>query len=253
MAYTQAQEVKNAMSMYTTGELAKRCGVSVRTVQYYDTRSILVPSQLSEGGRRLYSEDDLKRMKIICFLRELGLPINDIAQILKEEQPESVISLILSEQEKALQQELKESQSKLEQLQQLQKNLRQVEHLSVQSIGDMAQLMKSKEKLKKVRLILLGSAIPMGVMEWTSILLWIIQGIWWPFALYTALAIPYTVWIFAFYCRKVAFLCPGCHQVFRAKKKEVLFASHTATTRKLTCPCCGRKGFCVETYGEEEK
>ena len=50
------------MSKYTTGELAKRCGVTVRTVQYYDTRGILVPSELSEGGRRLYSEEDLKRI-----------------------------------------------------------------------------------------------------------------------------------------------------------------------------------------------
>ena len=75
------------MSKYTTGELAKLCGVTVRTVQYYDTRGILIPSELSEGGRRLYSEDDLKRMKIICFLRELDLPIDAISQILKEEHP----------------------------------------------------------------------------------------------------------------------------------------------------------------------
>ena len=31
-------------TQYTTGELAKRCGVSVRTVQYYDNRGVLVPS-----------------------------------------------------------------------------------------------------------------------------------------------------------------------------------------------------------------
>ena len=64
------------MSKYTTGEVAKICGVSVRTVQYYDTKNLLVPSELTEGGRRLYSDDDLKMMKIICFLREAGLPIN---------------------------------------------------------------------------------------------------------------------------------------------------------------------------------
>lgn len=57
------------MSKYTTGEIAKLCGVSVRTVQYYDERGILIPSELSEGGRRLYSEDDYKKLKIICFLR----------------------------------------------------------------------------------------------------------------------------------------------------------------------------------------
>ena len=76
------------MSKYTTGEIARLCGVSVRTVQYYDTRNILVPSELSEGGRRLYSENDLKRMRIICFLRELDLSIDAMSQILKEEHPE---------------------------------------------------------------------------------------------------------------------------------------------------------------------
>ena len=64
------------MSKYTTGEMAKLCGVTVRTVQYYDARGILIPSELSEGGRRLYSEDDLKRLKVICFLRELDIPID---------------------------------------------------------------------------------------------------------------------------------------------------------------------------------
>ena len=41
------------MSKYTTGEAAKLCGVTVRTVQYYDTRGILIPSELSEGGKNL--------------------------------------------------------------------------------------------------------------------------------------------------------------------------------------------------------
>lgn len=37
------------MSKYTTGEMAKLCGVTVRTIRYYDTRNLLVPSELSEG------------------------------------------------------------------------------------------------------------------------------------------------------------------------------------------------------------
>lgn len=47
------------MSLYTTGELAKKCNVSVRTIQYYDERGILVPTDLTEGGRRLFSEEDV--------------------------------------------------------------------------------------------------------------------------------------------------------------------------------------------------
>lgn len=50
------------MSQYTTGEVAKLCGVSVRTVQYYDTRGVVCPSELSEGGRRLYTAADVRKM-----------------------------------------------------------------------------------------------------------------------------------------------------------------------------------------------
>ena len=237
------------MSMYTTGEIAKLCGVSVRTVQYYDSRNILIPSQLSEGGRRLYSEDDLRRMKRICFLREMDLSINTIGSLLKEEHPENVISLILSEQEKALTEEITERQKKLEKLTDLQKGLKALEHFSLDSIGDVAHIMANKEKLRRVRTVMLSVAIPFGIMEWSAIFLWIFQGIWWPFALYGALLVPFVAWIFGYYHRNVSFICPECHSIFKPRKREMFFASHTATTRKLTCPCCGRKGFCVETYG----
>ena len=91
------------MSQYTTGELAKACGITVRTVQFYDQKGILVPSSLTEGGRRLYSEEDLKKMKIVCFLRDMGLSLDTIGQLLKEEDPGSVISVLLEQQEKLLQ------------------------------------------------------------------------------------------------------------------------------------------------------
>lgn len=87
------------MSKYTTGEIAKLCGVSVRTVQYYDERGILIPSELSEGGRRLYSEDDYKKLKIICFLRDAGISIKSIGELLSESNPSSVISVLLEKQE----------------------------------------------------------------------------------------------------------------------------------------------------------
>jgi hypothetical protein len=50
-----SEPIKNPDGLYTTGEIAKLCGVSVRTVQYSDTRGILIPSSLTEGGRRLYT------------------------------------------------------------------------------------------------------------------------------------------------------------------------------------------------------
>ena len=73
------------MSLYTTGELAKKCNVSVRTIQYYDERGILVPTDLTEGGRRLFSEKDVATLETICFLRDLDISIKDIAEILESD------------------------------------------------------------------------------------------------------------------------------------------------------------------------
>ena len=43
----------------TVGELAKKMGVTIRTLQYYDKEGLLSPSAESEGGRRLYTDKDL--------------------------------------------------------------------------------------------------------------------------------------------------------------------------------------------------
>lgn len=238
------------MSKYTTGEIAKLCDVSVRTVQYYDSRKILIPSELSEGGRRLYSEEDLKRMKIICFLREVGLPINSIGELLGEDDPAGVISILLEQQQNILQEELDERQKKLEMLEQIKRSLKSVNNFSVESIGDIAHIMKAKSKLRKIRITMLLSAIPLGIVQWTSIILWIATGIWWPILIYVAVAIPYGIWISRYYFKNVDYICPQCHEVFKPKFKEAFWASHTPTTRKLTCPKCGHKGHCVETCKE---
>ena len=236
------------MSKYTTGEMAKLAGVSVRTVQYYDNRGILSPSELSEGGRRLYTEEDLRRLKVICFLRGVDLPINAIAQLLAEENPENVISILLQQQEEALREELREREEKLQILESLKQELKSVEHFSVESIGDIAYRMEHKKKLRRVHAVMLAVGIPLELIEIATLLLWIFRGIWWPFALGLAVEIAGAVFITRYYFSRVAYICPECHEVFRPKFREAFWANHTPRTRRLTCPHCGHKGFCVETW-----
>ncbi len=239
------------MSKYTTGELAKLCGVTVRTVQYYDTRGILVPSELSEGGRRLYSEDDLRRMKVICFLRELGMPINSISQLLSEEDPGSVITLLLDQQEQSLKEEIKDISEKLSRLEALRKELKSISDISVESIGDAAYTMTNKNKLRKIRLTMLFTGIPVTAIQWVAIILLIVRKIWWPLIVWAVIAIPWGIIISKYYFKNVAYICPQCHSVFKPSFKEVFFANHTPNTRKLTCTSCGHHGFCVEVAAEE--
>ena len=241
------------MSKYTTGEIAKLCEVTVRTVQYYDTRGILVPSELTEGGRRLYNDEDLRKMKIICFLRELDLPINSIADLLKEEDPGSVISLLLEQQRKMLKEEIGEREERLKKLEELSSGLKNFEHFSVESIGDIAYLMKNKKELMKMRWKMVGLGSIMNVIEIGTIILWIKTGIWWPFAVGMCIVVAIGVFISRYYYKSVNYICPQCHTVFKPKFGQMFWANHTPNTRKLTCTCCGHKGFCVETYAQCEK
>ncbi len=237
------------MPQYTTGEMAKLCGITVRTVQFYDQRGILVPSALTEGGRRLYSEEDLKRMKIICFLRDTGLSLDTIGQLLKEEDPGSVIAVLLGQQEQVLREEIGERRKKLDRLAELRNGLKTALPFSIESIGDIATVMESKKKLNKMyRNVFLGG-IPLGVLQIVSILLWIFKGIRWPFVLWLVIAVPFGILWSRYYYRHTAYICPQCHEVFRPAFKEAFFARHTMKARKLTCPKCGHHGFCVETWG----
>ena len=241
------------MSKYTTGELAKLCGVTVRTVQYYDTRGILVPSELSEGGRRLYSEEDVRRMKIICFLRELDLPIDAISQILKEEHPEKVISLLVEQQEAALSEEISEKREKLEKLRELKSGLKSglksSASFSLETIGDIAVIMEGKKKLKKMRWMMILTGLPVTALQWFSIIFWIVKGICWPFLVWVLVAVPWGILVSRYYFRHVKYICPECHEVFKPTLKEAFWANHTPAARKLTCTACGHKGFCVEVWG----
>ena len=241
------------MSKYTTGEIAKLCGVTVRTVQYYDTRGILIPSELSEGGRRLYSEEDLKRMKIICFLREVGLPLDSILQILKEEHPEKVISLLIQQQEKTLSDEISDKEKKLEKLRDLKDGLKSKAVFSLESIGDIAVFMEGKKKLKNMRWMMILTGLPVTALQWVSILFWIIKGIWWPFVVWVFVAAVWGTLVSRYYFDHVKYICPECHEVFKPTLKDAFFANHTPSARKLTCVSCGHRGYCIEVWGGDEK
>ena len=241
------------MSKYTTGELARLCGVTVRTVQYYDRRNILNPSELSEGGRRLYSEDDLRRMKLICYLRSLGLPIDSIAQLLADGNSREVITLLLSQQEETLRQELRERQEKLSSLEQLSKELESLGTVSLESIGDIAFKMENNSKLNRTHALVLGLGILMDLLAIGTLIYGIVKHIWWPFAAGMALVVGLGIWISRFYFKAVAYICPQCHQVFKPRFREAFFARHTPRLRRLTCPHCGTKSFCIETYDDGSK
>jgi len=240
------------MSAYTTGELAKLCDVSVRTVQFYDAKDLLKPAELSEGGRRLYSDSDLKKMRIICMLKSLGLSLESIRGILGSDHPEKVLFLLLDEQERQIDEEIGLMQRQKTAIEGVRETLRTGQLLSIESIADMEHMMEEKKKLRRLHWNMLLLAIPMTLVQWGTILYWIFTGTWWPFAACIPPVILLGIVLMRLYYRNTLYICPECGERFRPSLKEVFWARHTPKTRRLTCTCCGRKSWCVETYGHIE-
>lgn len=75
------------------GELARRTGLTVRTLHHYDEIGLLTPSGRSEAGYRLYSQADVQRLHGIQTMRQMGLALSDIGELLAGEgmAPERII------------------------------------------------------------------------------------------------------------------------------------------------------------------
>jgi DNA-binding transcriptional MerR regulator len=69
---------------YSVGQVARISGVTVRTLHHYDQIGLLTPSGRSAAGYRRYSEEDLQRLHQILTYRELGFPLEEIAELLTE-------------------------------------------------------------------------------------------------------------------------------------------------------------------------
>ena len=235
------------MSQFSTGELAKAAEVSVRTVQYYDQRGILTPSEVTEGGRRIYHESDLERLQVICFLRDLDFSINQIKNLLREENREQVLELLLTDQIKSLEKSSKEIEVKLKRARHLQKVTAKWRQLSVEDLSDISRLMENQKSWRHLQWRWIGSIFLISLLYLVGLLIVIYyfkdsRGL---FIVCPAFIIAINLVVFH-YRKQFEYLCPNCHKTFDPSFKEFAIAGHTPRTRKLTCPHCHVKTYCLE-------
>ena len=74
---------EGAGAMMTVHEVSKLTGVSVRTLQYYDSVGLLHPAEYTESGYRLYDDAALEKLQQILLFRELEFPLKEIKQIIQ--------------------------------------------------------------------------------------------------------------------------------------------------------------------------
>jgi DNA-binding transcriptional MerR regulator len=69
--------------MLTIGRMATRTGFSASAIRYYERRGLLRPSRRLQNGYRVYEEDAIKDLRILCEAKALGFTLKEIKQLLK--------------------------------------------------------------------------------------------------------------------------------------------------------------------------
>jgi DNA-binding transcriptional MerR regulator len=100
--------------MLKVGELARRSGLTVRTLHHYDSIGLLKPSGRSDAGYRLYNRDDVARLHQVQALRRFGMALADIGQFLA--QPGASLPDLIARQIDTLDQQIAEAAKLREQL-----------------------------------------------------------------------------------------------------------------------------------------
>ncbi len=78
---------------YSINRLARLAGVSTRTLRYYDEVGLLSPMRISSNGYRIYGQKEIDRLQQILFYRELGVPLDEIKNIVCSEKFDGIAAL----------------------------------------------------------------------------------------------------------------------------------------------------------------
>lgn len=237
---------------YTIGQIAKKLNTTPRALRFYEQKRLVAPRKTDRNGYRVYGEKEVEDLQVILYLRSLGFSIQKIKQLLAEENSSKSLELLISQEIADDQEEiakLKEKQRKLAAL----KKLIHQRKLDKDKISDITIIMKNNTKLAQVRkkLIYYGLGIlaleVIGMLLIANVLLQhqVLLGEVLAGLLIVILLVFSTILAKKYYdC--VAYVCPNCGTKFVPSFKHFFFAAHTPRFRKLRCPHCHKKSYCLE-------
>ena len=100
------------------GELASQCGVTVRTLHHYHQIGLLVPSEFTQAGHRLYTESNLSRLQQIMSLKQLGLSLEEIHNFI--DNPDYNPTLVIQTQLEIINEQIKVKEKLRDELEKVQ-------------------------------------------------------------------------------------------------------------------------------------
>ncbi len=130
----------------TVGEVAKKMGITVRTLQYYDKEGLLAPSAESEGGRRLYTDKDLITLHQIMSLKSLGFSLDDIKQRLTSLETPADVANALTEQANDIREKIEQLTESLTAIEQLKAEVLQMQTVNFKKYADIIVNLQMKNE-----------------------------------------------------------------------------------------------------------
>lgn len=224
--------------MLTSGELAEICQVSLRTVQYYDQKGLVKPSFISEGGRRMYQEAQVDRMRNVCMYRSLGFSLSNISTMLDEQDLNLVCDLIHQQIEKLRE----ENEIKTQQCSNLELIIDAIHRGETVSSTD--AFLPLHEKRLKFKHQQQREYIYITIFVVIEFMLFLIAQ---QNTLKMLCAIGIVVVLLGIlihhHATYNAYICPKCHTYFELTWfQDACSLNHGRKGKILTCPTCGRKG-----------
>lgn len=233
--------------VYSIGEAAKKLQISTRTLRFYQEKGLVIPAYTEENGYRFYSEEQIRQIELILFLKELGFSLRQIKMLIQDEHGGQSLDLLLKEQYQENQRKIDKLSKKQRQIEHLQKiKLSRVVLTNHSSIKD---IMRKENRLSALRrrICFLGILLILGELIGISLL--------YAFKVQMSVAVIGITVVGAialskYYYDNVEYVCPNCGDVFIPSFLTFNLAPHTPKFRKLTCPRCGKRSYCLEISRE---
>lgn len=125
------------------GELASQCGITVRTLHHYHQIGMLLPSEFTEAGHRLYTEADVSKLHQILSLKQLGLSLEEINNFI--ENPNYNPMVVVQAQLEIINEQIKVKEKLRDELEQLQTLLSFNQNISADQLLKIMELIRMNE------------------------------------------------------------------------------------------------------------
>lgn len=83
VAAETSNDKRFSTATHQIGEVARRVGLSIRTIRHWEEVGLVTPTARSAGGFRLYSEDDVARIRLLRFMKPLDLRLEEMRELME--------------------------------------------------------------------------------------------------------------------------------------------------------------------------